>query len=152
MRASSRGRRVSRLLGGLAALGLLLATRSGVVTAQTVPSIMPTEAKILLYVSPIAYRVRADGGDVEVDISPLSSNPNQDFYFCQLHDYKKAHLSADGGLIGNFAVNKHTAEVWDDDFKRQLSGSVLKGVQSIIRYDHQITAKTIARYSRKPPL
>ncbi len=152
MRLSSRARQVSRLVRAVPALGLLLATGGGMASAQTVPSITPTEAEILLYVSPIAYRVRADGGDVAISISPLSSDPKEDFYFCQLHNYKKAHLSADGGLIGNFAVNKHTAEVWDDDFKRQLSGSVLKGVQNIIRRAHQITARTIARHSRKPPL
>lgn len=52
--------------------------------------------------------------------------------------------------VGYYAINKHTAEVWDMDEDRQLSGKHLLDVQKLVRESHYIDEVTIKKYSASP--
>ncbi len=131
-----------------AALILLLGIGRSVATAQAATPVTATEAQILLYVTPIANRVRASGGDVGMDLESRANAPGEDFYYYQLRDAKAPRR---GQLVGNFAVNKHTAQVWDNDQHQQLHGAVMSGVQAIIRRAHNIDQAALRRYGGKKP-
>ncbi len=131
-----------------AALILLLGIGRSLATAQAATPLTETEAQVLLYVTPIAFKVRASGGDVGMDLESRANAPGEDFYYYQLRDSKAPRR---GQLVGNFAVNKHTAQVWDNDQHQQLHGAVLSGVQAIIRRTHNIDQVALRRYGGKKP-
>lgn len=107
-----------------------------------------TEAKILLYVSPIGEKVRAEGYDIAMERQTSDKLNQADYYiFWVYNDERPSHGSV---TIGYFAVNKHTAQVWDTVEDKQLSGKLLLGVQKMIREWHHIDEATIKKYNSSP--
>jgi len=103
------------------------------------------EAEILIYVMPDSAAVRAQHSDVDWERT-LSRDINQrDYFFFWVLDTSVGHPYS-SGTVGNYAVNKHTADVWGLDPTRLVSSTELRGVQKILRAEHDITAATIKKY------
>ena len=109
-----------------------------------------TDSKILLYVSPIGETVRAMGSDIAMQRQTSVKLNQADYYFFCVYDSER---HSNGSVtVGYYAVNKHTAQVWDMDDNKQLSGKLLLGVQKLLRESHHIDGVTIKKYSVSPLL
>ena len=107
-----------------------------------------TEAEILIYLTPQAQRIRAQGYDVGWDRS-ISAQLNQsDYFFFYLFDSKRKSYGS--VTAGNYAVNKHTGDIWDQTEEKPLTSPELSGVQKILREEHHITARTDTEYRLRP--
>jgi hypothetical protein len=116
--------------------------------AADAQAISETEAQILIYVSPFAEKLRAEGLDVALDQETSDKLNQADYYYFWVYDSKR---QSNGSVtIGHFAVNKHTAEVWDTTADKELSGKPLSGTQSLIRRSNHISADTIKKYTSRP--
>jgi len=119
-----------------------------------VTSCQPTElneydAEILVYLLPTSVMTRANGRKVGWE---LQSNPElnqKDFFVFYVYD-----LSApDSGspTIGYFAINKHTADVWDMSAERSVESEDLLAVQKILRRGHCVDETVLKTYASKKP-
>lgn len=93
------------------------------------------EAEILIYLMPASQELRKQGFDVGWDIS-RSQNPDMFQFF--VFNAKRKCPEGCSVTIGNFAVNKHTAEVTSTDTDTVLTSPELSGVQAILRREHHL--------------
>jgi hypothetical protein len=108
-----------------------------------------TEAKILIFVSPIAEEVRKKGMDIGVELQTSSQLNQADYYHFWVYNNKRTH--SDGSVtIGYYAVSKYTGDVWNDTSQR-VSGKLLGDIQTILRKEHGIEESTVKRYQSSPP-
>ncbi len=115
---------------------------------QDATAITYPEAEILVYITPQAQRVRAEGFDVGWDHT-ISARLNQtDYFFFYLFNSKRR--SSGSVTVGNYAVNKHTGDVWDQTEEKLLRGAELEGVQKILRDQHRITEQVILEFRSRP--
>ncbi len=150
MLATVRVRHLRNVLAFGIALALMRSFEGSPAVAQTATQISETDAKILVYLSPLADTVRAAGGDIVMELSPPSKELGNDFFYYRMGDYKSKSPS---NLVGFSAVNKYTAQVWDTDGHVEVSDAVLRGVQAIIRKANHIDARVMTQYGRlKPPV
>lgn len=131
---------------------ILMAADSVIARDVTAPTsaqeISITDAKILLYVSPIGESMRAGGSDIAMERQTSAKLNQKDYYFFWVYDSRRR--SSGSVTVGYYAVNKHTAGVWDMDENKQLSGRLLLGVQKLFRESHRIDDVTIKKYSANP--
>jgi hypothetical protein len=111
--------------------------------------IAPYEAEILIYMLPEAQELRSQGMDVgwERETSPKLNQ--RDFYTFWVVNSKRPNVQG-SVTVGHFSVNKHTAEVWDDNDKR-VESSELTGIARILRQAHHIDEGTLHKYSLLRP-
>ncbi|MBU6509553.1 MAG: hypothetical protein KGL98_05075 [Gammaproteobacteria bacterium] len=122
----------------------------GVTTPADANEISIVEAKILIYVSPVGERVRANRSDIAMELQTSTKLNQSDYYFFWVYDSER---HSNGSVtVGYYAVNKHTAEVWDMDEDSRLSGKLLLDIQELIRESHHIDEGTIKKYSTSPLL
>jgi hypothetical protein len=71
------------------------------------------DARVLLYVSPVAIQARKAGTDVDIEKSePTGQFPARDFFVAALVSRKPTEGSVLGnGILGYFSVDKRTGEV-----------------------------------------
>jgi hypothetical protein len=107
------------------------------------------DAERLIYLLPASMTTRNNGRKVGWE---LQSNPElneKDFFIFYVYD-----LSApDSGspTIGYFAINKHTAEVWDMSAGRSVQSEDLLAVQKILRRGHCVDESVLKTYSSRRP-
>src|SRR6266403_5206140 len=80
---------------------------------ENVPAtITSTEAEELIKLLPVTKDLRTKGMDVKWDVQAVPTMNNQDYYFFWIYN-ATAQKERDIGSIsvGNYAVNKHTADV-----------------------------------------
>jgi hypothetical protein len=72
------------------------------------------EARILIYISPAGDALRANGSDIGLEQQTGAQLNQADYYYFWVYNAKRQQP---GGsvTIGYYAVNKHTADVWDTD-------------------------------------
>ena len=135
-------------IGALLCVAFTLATSTPY--AQTkAPELLPLhEAEILIYLSPPAVSVRAEGMEVGWELQEAKQY-NKNFYVFWM--YNAVRESTGSVTIGYFAVNKRTAEVWDLGLERFVESKELAGVQRILRKAHHIDDQTIEKYGRQLP-
>jgi hypothetical protein len=124
-------------------------TANGSIGMQDAQLVSATDAKVLLYVSPIAEEVRVEGWDVALELQTSPELNQSDYYY--FWAYNSEHKSNGSVTVGYFAINKHTAEVWDIDKHKRLSSKLLQGVQKLIRHDRHITDETVSQYAVSRP-
>jgi hypothetical protein len=123
-------------------LGLVLIVGSRFVWSQA-PSTCSTSKLTdddVLYVTPAAVAARKAGTDVDMEQSnPSKEFPAGDYFVAALISRKPTRNSVLGnGVLGNFAVDKRSAEVqFLGDFT-PVRGSELQRVQSWMRHGHCI--------------
>ena len=126
---------------------LFLATDGSGATEKTA-TLSETDAKILVYVSPVGERLRASGSDIAMEQQTSAQLNQADYYYFWVYDAKR---QSNGSVtIGYYAVNKYTGDVWDTVEKRKLSGEVLLGVQKIVQQSHHIDEDTMRHHRNKP--
>lgn len=98
---------------------------------------------------PASVAARSKGGTVrwELQTSPQLNQAN--FFVFYVYDVGAA--SSSSPTIGYFAVNKHTAEVWDMGVAGYVKNPDLLGVQQILRKGHCIADMEIKRYTSERP-
>ena len=119
---------------GLALLVLLTViffVIAGSNAAENTSILSATEARILVYISPIGERLRASGSDIAMEQQTSAQLDQANFYYFWVYNAKR---QSNGSVtIGYYAVNKHTADVWDTVEQKQISSKLMVGVQRIIR-------------------
>lgn len=108
------------------------------------------EAEILIYIMPDSQEVRKQGWDVGWELQTSPELNQEDFFVFWVVNAKRPNVQG-SVTIGYYGINKHTADIWEDNFQRFVSGKELEGVQNILRRAHHIDQTIIEKYrSRRP--
>jgi len=118
-------------------------------TAGDTTTLTASEARILVYVSPVGAKLRASGFDAAMERQTNPQLNQADYYYFWVYNAKRRQ-SGGSVTIGYYAVNKHTGQVWDTDDKKEISSRLMRGVQAIIRESHRIDQATIEKYGNRP--
>ena len=80
--------------------------------ANNAPTLSIDEAKSLINLLPAVEELRAKGIDVKWDVQSVPTMNNQDYYFFWIYNVTAQKERDIGSIsVGNYAVNKHTADV-----------------------------------------
>jgi hypothetical protein len=104
------------------------------------------EGEILIYLLPQGRELRNQGMDIGSEVN----QNQQDFYTFQVFNSKRTNGQG-STTIGYFSVNKHTAEIWDDNNQKRVSTTELEGIQRILRQAHRIDASTVRKFGALRP-
>jgi hypothetical protein len=116
--------------------------------AENTTILSATEARILVYVSPVGEGLRASGSDIAMEQQTSAQLNQADYYYFWVYNAKR---QSNGSVtIGYYAVNKHTADVWDTVEQKRTSSKLMVGVQRIIRESHHIDEDTMEKYRSRP--
>jgi hypothetical protein len=107
------------------------------------------EAEILIYLTPEASEARKAGEKVSWELQSSVKLNQNDFFVFYLYNVGAPESSSP--TIGYFAVNKHTAEVWNMNSKELLHSAELLSVGEIFRRGHCIDEQTVRSYSSAKP-
>jgi hypothetical protein len=114
-------------------------------------SITGTEAAILVNLVPVVTDLRSKGAMVDweyqsnIDIPEINARDYDFFLF-----YKGSAKAKGSAVIGRFAVNMHTADVWDVNSKQMVRSREIDDVQTVLRREHSITAWWVEQYRNRP--
>jgi hypothetical protein len=128
--------------------GFRLAAQAAQHTAPP-EQIAPYEGEILIYVLPEAQELRSQGMDVGWEREKNPKLNQRDFYTYWVVNSKRPNVQG-SVTIGYFSVNRHTAEVWDDNGKR-VDNSELAGIEKILRQAHHIDEATLRKFGSLRP-
>jgi len=142
-------RRFGHWKWALLVLPALCALGQPVQAGGNTTTLTATEARVLVYISPVGEKLRASGLDIamEQQTSPQLNQAN--YYYFWVYNAKRRQ-SAGSVTIGYYAVNKHTGQIWDTDEKKEISSKLVRGVQAIIRRSHHIDEATTEKYANRP--
>jgi hypothetical protein len=146
-------RRTVVLLCILAIVSLVIPKKAVSQPSQTSSSPEPIalyEGQILIYLLPQGRELRNQGMDIGSELQTNEKLNQRDFYTFQVFNSKRADVHG-STTIGYFSVNKHTAEIWDDDNQKQVSTAELEGIQKILRQAHDIDASTVRKFGTLRP-
>jgi len=126
------------------ATGLLfLMLTLGVSPAQAAVKCSPTalgddDARILIYVSPVAETAREQGAKVDIkDSEPPKKYPASDYFVGTVVSHK---FFGDDNL-GHFVVNRRTGSVMALGKSAEVKGAELMRIQNLMRLEHCIHDK-----------
>ena len=108
------------------------------------------EAEILIYVLPQAQEVRKQGMDIGWELQTTQKLNQEDFYTFWVVNAKRQCVDC-SVTIGYFSVNKHTAEIWEDDTVQIVTSPEIEGIQKIVRTAHPNKQDTIEKYHSRGP-
>jgi hypothetical protein len=108
------------------------------------------EAEILIYVLPQGQELRNQGMEIGWELQTSSKLNQQDFFTFWVFNSKRPNVEG-SVTIGYFSVNKHSAEVWDDNKETLVSTAELEGIQRILRQEHRIDESTVYKFSPLRP-
>jgi hypothetical protein len=119
-------------------------------TSSAPSQISPLEAEIEIYLLPDCRRLRAKGGTVGW-VQSLNPDLNrEDYYFFFVFAENHGQQAEGSVTIGNFAVNRWTAEVRNSVFDEPLLDPELAGLQRILIHGHHIDEATLKKYESRP--
>ena len=121
------------------------------------PKITVPEARDLLNLLPIIKELRAKGTTVapEANANIVPNMNNSDYYFFYIYNVKLAQQHDPSQVIGNYAVNKHTADIraWEvstDTFLGNdgilVTSNELDQLQEELRKKYGIDATLVQKY------
>jgi WD40 repeat protein len=120
------------------------------------PTITLDEAKDLMNLLPATKELRAKGMDVKWDVRAVPTMNNRDYYFFWIYNVTAQKESDVGSIsVGNYAVNKHTADVrvWQvsydvfyGDDGILVSSNELERLQEELRKKHGVDSTSIQEY------
>jgi len=113
-------------------------------------SITLYEAEVLIYLLPEAHEVRSQGMDVGWEQQQSPSLNLDDFFVFWVVNAKRKDVHG-SVTIGFFSVNKHTADIWDNDLGDFVVTPELQGVQRILREAHHIDEGTVQKFHSQRP-
>jgi hypothetical protein len=105
------------------------------------------EARILLYVSPVAISARNAGTDIDIEKSATTKQfPADDYFVAAIVSQKPTGGGVLGnGILGYFAVDKRTASVESTSDFTPVKGKELARIQVWIRNIHCIQAQDLPK-------
>lgn len=106
------------------------------------------EAEVLIYLLPFAQVSRAEGSEIEWMMDVSGGLNQEDYYMFYVHDSQRDTDSA--ASMGYFAVNKHTADVWDRVTGEQVRSRKIAKVQELLRRAHGISQEIVEKYRSRP--
>ncbi len=109
------------------------------------------EAAILVHLVPIARELQSKGAEIDWEWETSFDLPginSRDYYFFFI--YKTPRKAKGSPPIGRFAVNLHTADVWDLDARKLVQSPEIEEVQTVLRREHYISAWWIEQYRNSP--
>ena len=108
------------------------------------PAIALHEAEILIYLLPVSKQLRGKGLEVGWELIDRPGLNHEDYYnFTVFPEEGEGMTSA---AVGDYAVNKHTADLWDRKTQEIILTEETEGVQRILRKAHAIDEEVIRRY------
>ncbi len=111
-----------------------------------------TEAEILAYLAPESVQTRSSGRDVVWEQITSNKWNQKDYFQFQIFVAGPVPRGSIAWVLGNYAVNKHTADILDVSGEyRLITSKQLRGVQTILRREHCIDAKTIQKFRYTNP-
>jgi hypothetical protein len=108
------------------------------------------EAEILIYLIPQAQELRKQGMDIGWELETSPELNQQDFYTFWVVNSKRPNVQG-SVTIGYFSVNKHTADVWDNDNEKIVSTAELEGIKKILRQAHHIDDLALRKFGSIRP-
>lgn len=87
------------------------ANRGVTANQENAQTITVLEARGVINLLPVVKELRAKGTAVRSEARPVPRMNNTDYYFFYVYDVKAAQAHDPSQGIGNYAVNKHTADV-----------------------------------------
>jgi hypothetical protein len=104
-----------------------------------------TEAKILVTLTDVAQQTMAHGWPIE-----WHATKSPDWFFFSAYNVGRTNP---GGSVtlGHFAVNRHTATVWEAVSGTLVSSPAMGVVQRILRDDRGITPEDVEKWSAQNP-
>ena len=128
--------RLARLTGAALIFGALLAI-SGMATQDAnkksgaeLASVSERDARILVYLIPAAFELRAKGRDVVLDRESNMEKEVPGKYVFRMEGFPQNPCGS--SLMGYFAVDKSSGDVTDNETNEAITSATLKGVQKII--------------------
>ena len=107
------------------------------------------EAKQLLQHTPDLLSVRRAGGK---PVAERNADRDAMFFHFSVYDTGPAgHASADGGLVGHYAVSRKTAQVFDDVLFQEIQSVQLQSAQNRLRGKHCVTTEVLRGASHEVP-
>src|SRR5580704_17869111 len=146
-------RRIIVLICVLASISVVIPSKAvsqGSQTSSSPESIAPYEGEILVYLLPHGQELRKLGMDIGAELETNQKLNQQDFYTFHVFNSKRTNVQG-STTVGYFSVNKHTAEIWDDNNQRKVSTAELEGIQRILRQAHHIDASTVRKFGTLRP-
>ena len=114
-------------------------------TQQAATPIALHEAEILIYLLPQAQEVRNQGWEIGWELQTSAEVSGSDSFV--FYVYNATRPSGGSVTIGYFAVDKHTADIWEDDVPPKLVASrEIEAVQKILRRAHHIDDAFLKKY------
>ena len=107
------------------------------------------EAEILIYMLPDSIKIRSEGMEIGWEIHDAEEFNQKDFYVFWVYNAKRR--DAGSVTVGHFAVNKHTADVWEFGSDTLVKARELDAIQKILRKGHNIDQQTIEKYRHRSP-
>ena len=137
------------LIPTLLLLSFSTAPRAAPASADALPRLVRpltlTEAKILVTLTDVAQHTMADGWPIEWHV-----RENPDWFFFSA--YNAGRVNPGGSVtLGHFALNRHTATLWETVSGTLLSSPAMGVVQRILREDRVITPDDVERWSSQKP-
>ena len=108
-----------------------------------------SEAEILVYLLPVAHKLREEQMDVGWELQRGSKWNEKDFYVFWVVNPKR--VVEGSNTVGYFAVNKHTADIWDDWAEAFVTSTEIEGVQRILRKAHCIDDRVLSEFGSRRP-
>jgi hypothetical protein len=133
----------------LVVIALLCGVCKGNDAAADATPVTLAEAEIEIYLLPVGEAERQKGLDIAMEAQTSAQLNQADYHYFWVYNVKRKQ--SDGSVtIGYYAVNKHTAEVWDTDEKKQISSKLVLGIQRILRESHHIDEAAMEKYRSRP--
>jgi hypothetical protein len=107
------------------------------------------EAEILIYLLPQAQDVHREGWEIGWELQTSPGLNQDEFYYFWVYNAKRP--SNGSVTIGYFAINKYSADVWNEDLDHRTSGGELDGVQRILRRAHLMSDAVLQSHSSIDP-
>ena len=108
------------------------------------PSIALHEAEILVYLLPVSKQLRGKGLEVAWELLDRPGLNQEDYYNFSVFPAAGEGMAA--STLGDYAVNKRTADVWDRKTEEIILTEETEGVQKILRRAHAIDEEVIRKY------
>jgi hypothetical protein len=127
--------RATSILLFFAGIGSLTAEAAKPCTS--VSPLSDDEAQILLYMTPISIAARQAGTDVDMERSdPTQQYPAAEFFVATLVSQDSSFSVLNNGILGEYAVNKHTGEVISMAAFTPVRGKALNRVRDWLLHAH----------------
>ena len=137
-----------RRVAAVCVLSFAITTALAAPPASCKPSgLSLSEAQSLLEATDALSAARRSDGEPSIISGSGGHHPGDFYYFVVYGTGPAARASADGGLMGYFAVQTATGRVFDTVLTEEVTGATLASVQLRLRAKHCVTDAVLKEWS-----